>query len=147
MQKAFIANKALLVNPDGLVLVLRDAGVGDHANSKGKWHIPGGRMDKGELPLEGLAREIREEVGLEIDTSLARPFSVGKWGVGGDVENEPIVGIFYAVAIGQVDVNMSDEHTEFKWIDPFGEIDEEIKKTLGGVLEEYRKYAREIGHN
>ena len=33
---------------------------------KGKWHIPGGKTKKGELPKEALKREIKEETGLEI---------------------------------------------------------------------------------
>jgi 8-oxo-dGTP diphosphatase len=33
----------------------------------GYWDIPGGFLEEGEEPLEGLAREFREETGLEIE--------------------------------------------------------------------------------
>ena len=34
---------------------------------KGKWDTPGGFLEEGESPLDGLRRELREETGLEIE--------------------------------------------------------------------------------
>ncbi|MES2409354.1 MAG: NUDIX hydrolase [Patescibacteria group bacterium] len=39
----------------------------------GKWELPGGGLDFGEKPLEGLAREIKEEMGLVIKEIENRP--------------------------------------------------------------------------
>ena len=52
-----IAQKALIIK-DRLVLITRDSG--DEV-----WELPGGRLDTGELPREGMLREIREELGVE----------------------------------------------------------------------------------
>jgi 8-oxo-dGTP diphosphatase len=52
-----------LVERDGRVLLGRRA----HDPSAGLWDIPGGFLDEGEHPLDGLRRELREETGLEIE--------------------------------------------------------------------------------
>jgi 8-oxo-dGTP diphosphatase len=38
-----------------------------HEPRKGHWDLPGGFLEEGEEPLEGLRREFREETGLEIE--------------------------------------------------------------------------------
>ncbi|HSX33353.1 MAG TPA: NUDIX hydrolase [Candidatus Saccharimonadales bacterium] len=39
----------------------------------GKWVLPGGGLQKGEPPLQGLLREVREETGLKLDQAEVRP--------------------------------------------------------------------------
>jgi ADP-ribose pyrophosphatase YjhB (NUDIX family) len=53
---------AIVVDDRGRVLLLQ------HEFRTGSgWGIPGGFMERGEQPLETLRRELREEIGLEVD--------------------------------------------------------------------------------
>ena len=142
MQKMYVANKAFLVNSEGRILLVRDAGTGDHANSKGKWDVPGGRMEQGELPLDALVRELREEIGFDMDQSAAKPFHVGKWGVGGDMLNEPIIGIFWEVPANPEAIKLSDEHMECAWMDLDEATDALKGRVVEGAIARYRRFCQ-----
>jgi len=51
--------RALIRDKSGAVLLIRHSYVGG-------WHMPGGGVDRGETVHQAMAREVREEVGLEV---------------------------------------------------------------------------------
>jgi hypothetical protein len=53
-----ISNKALIVK-DGRILLLKNKG--------NEYELPGGHLQKGEMILQGLKREVQEELGLDYD--------------------------------------------------------------------------------
>ena len=85
---------AALIRKGDEVLLLEQQGPDDPAPS---WSLPGGRVEDGELLTEALAREVREETGLEVvdpgrllyilqharpqenSQTLAFVFDVAKW--------------------------------------------------------------------
>jgi len=57
-----------LLNGAGQVLVARRP---EHVHQGGRWEFPGGKLEPGEGRLAGLRRELREEIGVEVES--ARP--------------------------------------------------------------------------
>ncbi len=140
MEKKFVANKALLINPQGKILLIEYAPHADHKNSAGKLDVPGGRMDYNEHPSDALAREVLEETGIIIDGGKATPFFVDLWGVMGKVKDQPIVGIFYIVQVGDVEVLLSEEHQGIRWHDPRQPTPEHVTSGVRKAIEAFRKH-------
>jgi 8-oxo-dGTP diphosphatase len=66
-----VAVHALILNEGRMLLVKRA-----NEPSKGKWSLPGGRIELGETIHQAIKREVREECSIEIETE--RIFDVGE---------------------------------------------------------------------
>jgi 8-oxo-dGTP diphosphatase len=74
MDQFFFAQKAFIVD-NGRILLVQKSEQDPH--NPGKWEVPGGRMQFGEDVDVHLKREVKEEVGLEIEPG--RPFFIWQW--------------------------------------------------------------------
>lgn len=62
---------AALVDVDGRVLICRRP---EGKPFGGLWEFPGGKLEPGETPEACLIRELREELGLEVNAACLSPF-------------------------------------------------------------------------
>ena len=100
---------ALLLNAEGQTLLVRKRGTTAFMQ-------PGGKIEAHELPVHALARELEEELGLQIDPAQAR--FLGQFSA--PAANEP--GFVVQAEIFQLtidaDVKPAAEIEEVIWIDP-----------------------------
>lgn len=64
----------ILQRGDGGVFIQRRQR--DNPHYPGYWEFPGGKVEEGETPAQALARELREEVGIEADAARLRAWLV-----------------------------------------------------------------------
>ncbi len=70
MRTVILVVAAALYGPDGRVLIAeRPAG----KHMAGRWEFPGGKVNSGESEADALARELREELGIEVAASASHP--------------------------------------------------------------------------
>ncbi len=94
------------------VLMVRRA-VGDSLG--GCWELPGGKVDeladRSELPLEALARELREECGLELQGTPRLLSGAPRVSPTGKLVRE----LTFVAEIEEGEEQLSDEHDEVRW--------------------------------
>ncbi len=132
--KLFVATKAF-INSDGKVLLLKESKKYTEGTNAGYFDVVGGRITPGERFDECLVREIKEETGL--DVKVGRPFYVDEWRP--MVREEPwqVVGIFFECFADSNEVVLSEDHDEYKWIDPKNHANEHLISKLHTVFEQY----------
>jgi len=102
-----IAVKAFIVH-NGKLLSLKRRDNDPHQPSV--WEIPGGRLETGENPYDGLKREVQEETGLHIE--ILSPLHVHHFKRD---DGQYITMIVFYCTTDQMKVDLSEEHTEYAW--------------------------------
>lgn len=98
-----VSVKGIVVRDDAVVLL---------RNRRNEWELPGGKLELGESPELCVAREIDEELGLDVvPTSL-----VDSWVYDIAAGTHVLVVTYGCVERSARAVVLSDEHTRFEWI-------------------------------
>lgn len=101
-----VAQKAIIEH-EGKILVCK--GVGDTV-----WEFPGGRLHKDELPQEGLAREIKEELQLTLQIGQPVFITTSRHSKSGIVS---LFIVYRCTVVGEVVTIPNEEVVEMCWID------------------------------
>jgi ADP-ribose pyrophosphatase YjhB (NUDIX family) len=97
---------AVLVDDAGRVLLARRA----IDPERGKWDLPGGFLEAGEHPLDGLRRELREETGLDVEPQEF----LGAWmDVYGD-SGRPTLNLYW-ICRADGEPHASDDIDDVRW--------------------------------
>ena len=100
--------KLIIQHTDGRVLLIKRRG---HRSLEGIWDIPGGRIDPKESLLDGLRREVSEEIGAEYS---AEPELLMAQDIFTD--NAHIVRMTFVVRENIQVGRLSDEHSEHRLV-------------------------------
>ena len=104
-----------IIPKDGRILVAQR-----HSNSRfepDKWEFPGGKVDFGEHPTQALKRELKEELGIEIETGPLYEVLSHVYNNNGDIRH--VVLLFYKCRIIEGDPQPIDCQA-LRWVDEEG---------------------------
>lgn len=120
-----------IINNDGKILLVKRSE--QDSFWPGYWETVGGGMKEKENPQSALHREIHEETNLAV--KVREPFNVYSFE---SEKNEFKVGITFICDYTGGEIVLSDEHTDYIWIDP---LDIKNYKTSDGLMNEIVAYA------
>ena len=132
--KLFVATKALIVH-NGKILLLRESKKYNDGTNIGKFDVTGGRIEPGQRFDESLRREVKEETGLEVE--IGRPFFVNEWRPVVRGEQWQIIGTFFECFASTDQVILSEDHSEYVWIDPKNFRQYDVIENLIPMFESY----------
>lgn len=130
-----VAQKAIIKKADGQILLARDFRDPD------TWELPGGRLNVDELPASGLARELYEELGVDVEVGnivFARQF----WH---QADQANTLLLVYESTLKDESKDFSfgpDEIAEVKWITEQELDHQHIFEDLREALEHYFRVAK-----
>lgn len=107
--KIKIPQKAIIKKDDKYLILHRSPNEKSHPDF---WDFPGGKLEPGEDPFDGVEREVMEENGIK--SKAEKVLGIYEMEYKGDW----LKFVVYKVKVlSDLNVKLSDEHTEYKWLD------------------------------
>jgi 8-oxo-dGTP diphosphatase len=85
--KTIVVAAGILIESGGVLLTQRKAGT----HLEGAWEFPGGKVEPGEDPRAALSRELKEEVGLEVNVGEIVDVTFHRY------DRKPVLLLFFEV--------------------------------------------------
>ena len=98
-----VSVKGIVIRSNAVVLV---------RNRRDEWELPGGKLELGEPPERCVAREIEEELGLDVEA--VAPVDTWVYTIADGVH--VLIVTYGCVERGQRTPVLGDEHTQLAWI-------------------------------
>jgi 8-oxo-dGTP diphosphatase len=131
MQNYSNAAKAVIIKDNKVLLIKRRP---NDPHRPSEWDIPGGRLNPGENPLDGIKREVREETTLEI--AILLPLAIQHFT---RQDGQIITLIIFLCKPSPGEIKLSEEHTEHQWL-PLSSAGDDFPFWLQPVIQTIFRY-------
>lgn len=134
------AQKAVILDNGKLLLIKKWKG---DPHNPGRWELPGGRLQAGELVDMALYREVREEVGLEVEPG--RPLALWEFRLNSDRGLVVVVVVVVArhcvakSSFVTLDSGSGGEAASYAWVDPYEVADYDLIPSSRVAMEQIVK--------
>jgi len=100
---------ALLVDESGRLLLVKRA----RDPYAGTWDVPGGFLEEGEPPLDGLRRELREETALDVEPGRFVAGLLDRYGTAEDAATT--LNLYWEATVVNGEAEAGDDAAEVRW--------------------------------
>lgn len=120
-----VAVKALIKNDKGQILMVKE--------NSDTWDLPGGGLDHGEEPLEGVKRELLEELGVN-DVTIGKPMLVKTFWL--EHKQAWLMWIVYDVELHNDHFSFGEGVTAIEYLDPatLSQSDDERERFISSLV-------------